>query len=192
MIAGCLGRGVMPLRKPQFFGYDSCMLDKPFMQWWLGRVRVFRDVAAEKLSAEQEAMQRQEEYNRNYEEFLKSGVMPVIAQLVDMLLKNRIVHRVTSWGNQLSVRVHLAWRWGEMVITQSHEDCITFEHHVVTEGEKRGDDSSEDHSHAYDLRDSLPHTLARQEVQFFLGRMAQDLIEEDMPEIPPGELPVAE
>ena len=60
--------------------------------------------------------------------------------------------------------------------------------HIITEGEKRGDDSAEDHSHTYDLRDPLPATLANQELQFFLGRLAQDLVEmEPEPEIPPGE-----
>jgi hypothetical protein len=74
---------------------------------------------------------------------------------------------------------------------QSHEDCVTFEHHVITEGEKRGDDSAEDHSHQYDLRDALPPTIAAQELQFFLSRLAQDLIEGDVgPEIPPGETTV--
>ena len=57
-------------------------------------------------------------------------------------------------------------------------------------GEKRGDDSAEDHSHQYDLRDPLPAAVAEQELQFFLSRMAQDLVEiEPDPEIPPGEIP---
>jgi hypothetical protein len=65
---------------------------------------------------------------------------------------------------------------------------VTFEHHIITEGEKRGDDSAQDHSHVYDLRDPLPPSVAVQELQFFLGRLAQDLIEgEPEPEIPPGE-----
>jgi hypothetical protein len=65
---------------------------------------------------------------------------------------------------------------------------VTFEHHIITEGEKRGEDSAEDHSHTYDLRDALPANVAAQELQFFLGRMAQDLVEpEEQPEIPPGE-----
>ena len=76
---------------------------------------------------------------------------------------------------------------------QSHEDAVTFEHHIITEGEKRGDDSAEDHSHQYDLRDPLPAAVAEQELQFFLGRMAQDLVEpEQEPEIPPGEKPPGE
>ena len=54
----------------------------------------------------------------------------------------------------------------------------------------RGEDSAEDHSHQYDLRDALPATLAQQELQFFLGRLAQDLLEQEPePEIPPGEKP---
>ena len=164
------------------------MLDKGFAKWWLGRVAPFKDVPPEKLAAEREAMDRQQEFNRNYAEFLNGAVLPAIDELVGVLTKNRIVHRVSTWGNQLSLRVHLAWRWGELVITQSHEDAVTFEHHVITEGERRGEDSAEDHSHAYDLRDGLPPTLAGQEIQFFLGRMAQDLVEgEEEPEIPPGE-----
>ena len=166
------------------------MLDKGFAKWWLGRVGPFKDVPPEKLAAEREAMSRQQEFNRNYAEFLNGAVLPAIDELVGVLTKNRIVHRVSTWGNQLSLRVHLAWRWGELVITQSHEDAVTFEHHVITEGERRGEDSAEDHTHAYDLRDPLPPTLAQQEIQFFLGRMAQDLVEgEEEPEIPPGEKP---
>ena len=132
------------------------MLDKSFAKWWLGRVTPFRDVPAEKLSAEREAMAKQQEYNRNYADFLNGAVLPAVDGLVQMMAKHRVVHRVSTWGNQLSIRVHLAWRWGEMVITQSHEDAVTFEHHIITEGEKRGDDSAEDHSHQYDLRDPLP------------------------------------
>jgi len=166
----------------------SFMMDKGFAKWWLSRVVPFRDVAPEKLAAEREAMAQQQEYNRNYEDFLRSAVFPTIEVIVKTLKANEIVHRVSNWGNQLSLRVHLAWRWGELVIMQSHEDCVTFEHHIITEGEKRGDDSAEDHSHTYDLRDALPPTLAVQELQFFMGRLAQDLVEpEPEPEIPPGE-----
>src|SRR4051812_2461760 len=167
------------------------MLDKEFAKWWLGRVVPFRDVPAEKLQAEREAMEQQGDYNRNYEEFLAKAVFPAVESLVQTLGKNRVVHRVSTWGNQLSLRVHLAWRWGELVITQSHEDCVTFEHHIITEGERRGDDSAEDHSHAYDLRDPLPPYIAQEQISFFLGRLAQDLVEIDEPEIPPGEGPPA-
>ena len=164
------------------------MLDKNFQKWWLSRVVPFRDVSPEKLAAEREAMSQQQEYNRNYAEFLNQAVLPSVDAIVKTLGANKIVHRVSSWGNQLSLRVHLAWRWGELVIMQSHEDCVTFEHHIITEGEKRGDDSSEDHTHQYDLRDPLPGSIAEQELQFFLTRLAQDLYEmEPPPEIPPGE-----
>src|SRR5882724_8053371 len=168
------------------------MLDKSFAKWWLGRIRPFRDVAPEKLTAEREAMERQQDYNRNYVDFLKNAVFPGVDALVQVMSKNGIVHRVSTWGNQLSMRIHLAWRWGELVVMQSHEDAITFEHHIITEGEKRGDDSAEDHSHQYDLRDPLPAAVAEQEMQFFLSRLAQDLVEsEPEPEIPPGEAPPA-
>jgi hypothetical protein len=163
------------------------MLDKDFSKWWLGRVVPFRDVPPEKLQAEREAMELQQDYNRNYEEFLAKAVFPAVEQLVQVLAKNRVVHRVSTWGNQLSLRIHLAWRWGELVITQSHEDAVTFDHHIITEGEKRGEDSTEDHAHQYDLRDSLPNTVAQQELQFFLSRLAPDLVESDEPELPPGE-----
>jgi len=164
------------------------MLDKSFAKWWLSRVTPFRDVPAEKLQAEREAMEHQQEYNRNYADFLNNAVLPAVDSLVQMLGKQGIIHRVSTWGNQLSLRVHLQWRWGELVIAQSHEDAVTFEHHIITEGEKRGDDSSEDHSHQYDLRDPLPATVAHSELQFFMSRMAQDLVEGDMePEVPPGE-----
>ncbi|HEV7300272.1 MAG TPA: hypothetical protein VGN72_12960 [Tepidisphaeraceae bacterium] len=166
------------------------MLDKPFAKWWMGRVGPYRDVPPEKLAAEREAMERQQDYNRNYADLLNQGVLPAVDGLVQLLAKNGIVHRVSTWGNQLSLRVHLAWRWGELVITQSHEDAVTFEHHIITEGEKRGDDSAEDHSHQYDLRDPLPTAVVMSELQFFMSRMAQDLVEpEQEPEIPPGEKP---
>ena len=153
------------------------MLDKSFAKWWLERVEPFKDVPPEKLAAEREAMRQQSEYNRNYADFVNGAVLPAVDDLVQMLKKHRVVHRVSTWGNQLSLRVHLAWRWGELVIMQSHEDCVTFEHHIITEGEKRGDESAEDHSHQYDLRDALPGAVAPQELQFFLSRLAQDLIE---------------
>ncbi|HEX4796813.1 MAG TPA: hypothetical protein VH370_23680, partial [Humisphaera sp.] len=69
---------------------------------------------------------------------------------------------------------------------------VTFEHHIITEGEKRGDDSAEDHSHQYDLKDELPMTVAMGELQFFMTRLALDLVEPPPePEIPPGEAPPA-
>jgi hypothetical protein len=164
------------------------MLDKAFSKWWLSRVQPFKDVPPEKLAAEREAMSRQQDFNHNYAEFLDKAVFPAIDALVQVLLKQGIVHRVSTWGNQLSLRIHLAWRWGELVIMQSHEDAVTFEHHIITEGEKRGDDSVEDHSHQYDLRDAIPGAIAAEQIQFFLGRLAQDLVEpEPEPEIPPGE-----
>lgn len=163
------------------------MLDKTFTQWWLARVQPFREVPPEKLAAEHEAMQGQQEFNRNYAEFLNHAVLPAVDDLVKLLARSRIVHRVSTWGNQLSLRVHLAWRWGELAIMQSHEDCVTFEHHIVTEGEKRGDDSAEDHAHAYDLRDPLPPVIVHQELQFFLSRLAQDLVEgPELPDFPTG------
>ena len=166
------------------------MLDKAYSKWWIARVGPFKDVPQEKLSAEREAMARQQEFNRNYADFLDGAVFPAVDDMVKMLAKAGVVHRVSTWGNQLSLRIHLAWRWGELVIMQSHEDAVTFEHHIITEGEKRGDDSAEDHSHQYDLRDALPAQVASQELQFFLGRLAQDLVEpEQEPEIPPGEKP---
>ena len=169
------------------------MLDKTFAKWFLTRVGPFIDVPPEKLAAEREAMSRQQEYNHNYAQFLNEAILPALHALVEVLSKNRVINRVSNWGNQLSLRVHLAWRWGELVIMQSHEDAVTFEHHIITEGEKRGDDSAEDHSHQYDLRDPLPATVAETELQFFLSRLAQDLVEmEPEPELPPGEEPPKE
>jgi hypothetical protein len=165
------------------------MFDRAFAQWWLSRVVQYRDVPPDKLAADREALRRQDDFNRNYAAFLHEAVLPAVDQLVKFFNNNRIVHRVSTWGNQLSLRVHMSWRWGEMVVTQSHEDCVTFEHHIITEGEKRGDDSTQDHSHMYDLRDPLPTSVAFGELQFFLGRLAQDLVEEELPEIPPGEEP---
>ena len=164
------------------------MFDKAFAKWWLTRIAPFADVPLEMLADEPEALKRQQEYNQNYNEFLNHSVLPSVDMLVKLLAANRVIHRVSSWGNQLSIRVHLAWRWGELVIMQSHEDAVTFEHHIITEGEKRGDDSAEDHTHQYDLRDPLPGAVAEQELQFFLSRMAQDLVDYGPePELPPGE-----
>jgi hypothetical protein len=166
------------------------MLDNTFLKWWLARVEPFADVPPEKLSAEREAVERQKEYNHNYREFLDKAVFPEIDAIVETLARNRVIHRVSTWGNQLALRIHMAWRWGELVIMQSHEDAVTFEHHIITEGEKRGDESAEDHHHQYDLRDPLPAAVAAQEIQFFLSRLVQDLVEgEPEPEIPPGEEP---
>jgi hypothetical protein len=162
-------------------------MDTAFMQWFLSRVEPYRDVPAEKLSAEREAMGRQQEHNRNYAEFLNHAVLPAVEQLVGYLGTQRIVHRVSTWGNQLAIRVHLAWRWGELVITQSHEDAVTFEHHIITEGEKRNEDRVEDQSHQYDLHDPIPPIIAEQELAFFMSRLAQDLILEAPTETPPGE-----
>ncbi len=161
-------------------------MDKAFLQWFLGRVEPYRDVPSDKLSAEREAMSLQQDHNRNYADFLNQAVLPAVERLVDILRKQRIVHRVSTWGNQLSIRVHLAWRWGELVITQSHEDAVTFECHVITEGEKRADDRAEDHSHQYDLHDPIPPIVAEQELVFFMTRLAQDLLPE-VEEKPPGE-----
>lgn len=164
--------------------------DPAFAKWWFGRVAPFVDVPDEKLAAEREAVERLKEYNDNYLAFLQSSVFPAVDQLTKLLARERVVHRVSTWGNQLSIRVHLTWRWGELVIMQSHEDAVTFEHHIITEGERRDQDMSEDHHHQYDLRDPLPGAVAQSELQFFLGRLAQDLVELDEgPEIPPGEKP---
>lgn len=169
------------------------MLDKSFAKWWLARVEAFKDVPPEKLAAEQEAVGRQAEYNHHYADFLNGAVLPAVDSLVQVLRRNGVVHRVSTWGNQLSLRLDLTWRWGELVIMQSHMDCITFAHHIITEGEKRGDESTEDHSHQYDLRDPLPGAVAGQELQFFLSRLAQDLVEmESDIEIPPNENPSEE
>ncbi len=163
-------------------------MDKSFTKWFLARIELFIDVPPEKLLAEREAVAQQAEFNQNYASFLNGAVLPAVDALVKTFASNRVVHRVSAWGNQLSVRVHLSWRWAELVIMQSHEDAVTFEHHIITEGEKRGDDSAEDHTHQYDLRDPLPSAVADNELQFFLSRLAQDLVEMDPEaEVPPGE-----
>ena len=155
------------------------MAEESFVDWWLTRVKPFAEVDDVQLKRERTAMEKQQEYNRHYADFLHNAILPGIDELVKIFADNAIVHRVSTWGNQLSLRVHLSWRWGELVIMQSHEDCVTFMHHIITEGEGRGDDSDEEHSHAYDLHDALPTNIAKQELQFFLGRLAQDLIERD-------------
>lgn len=162
-------------------------MDKAFAKWFLSRAVTFRDVPPEKLQAERDAMESQQQYNSNYAEFQRTAFLPSLDVLVKILRDNKIVHRVSTWGNQIALRIHLAWRWGELVVVQSHEDAVSFEHHIITEGERRGDDSAEDHTHQYDLRDPLPASVAVQELQFFLSRLAQDLVEINEPEIPPGE-----
>jgi hypothetical protein len=164
------------------------LFDKSFVKWWTTRLAPFVEVPPEKLAAEREAVERMQEYNQNYQHFLQTSVMPAVEQLIKMMAQAGIVHRVTTWGNQLSVRIHLAWRWGEMVIAQAHEDAVTFEHHIITEGERRGDDMNEDHTHQYDLRDPVPKEIAHYEMMFFMTRLAMDLVEPPPePEIPPGE-----
>ena len=162
------------------------MFDKTFAKWWIGRLAPFVDVPPEKLAAERDAVERMQEFNDNYQNFLQGAIFPVTDQLVKLMTTNRITHRVTTWGNQLSIRIHLAWRWGELVIAQSHEDAVSFEHRIVTEGEKRGDDQSEEHTHQYDLRDPVPPQVAEYEMTFFMSRLAQDLVElPEEPEFPP-------
>ena len=46
--------------------------------------------------------------------YLNGAVLPAVDDLVKVLAKNRVIHRVSTWGNQLALRVHLAWRWGEL------------------------------------------------------------------------------
>lgn len=163
------------------------MLDKVFSDWWVARVQPYRDVVPEKLAAERETEKKQQEYNRHYADFLNHAVLPAVEELVEFLKRQHVVFHVTSWGNQLAVRIHLTWRWGELVIMQSHEDCVTFEHHIITEGERRGEDSADDHTHTYDLRDPIPGIVADQELAFFLSRLVQDLVEDEEPDGPPGE-----
>lgn len=168
-------------------GNNPKQIDRAFSQWWAGRVKPFVEVPDEKLAAEREAVERLREYNDNYLGFLKDCVFPAVDDLTKLLAKDGVVHRVSTWGNQLALRVHLAWRWGELVIMQSHEDAVMFEHHIITEGERRDQDTAEDHHHQYDLRNPLPCALAVNELQFFLGRLAQDLVEQEPgPELPPG------
>ena len=162
-------------------------MDKAFLQWFFDRVEPYREVPPDKLTAEREAAERVEEHNRNYSDFLTNAVFPNTEKLVQFLTGHRIVHRVTTWGNQLSIRVHMAWRWGELVITQSHEDAMSFEHHIITEGEKRSDDHAEDTVHQYDLHDPVPPIIAQQELAFFLSRLVQDLVEDEEPDVPLGE-----
>lgn len=166
-------------------GDSGTGIDGGFAKWWAGRVQPFVDVPEEKLAAEREAVERLKEFNDNYTTFLKTCVFPAVDALTQTLARDRVVHRVSTWGNQLSVRIHLTWRWGELVISQSHEDAVTFEHHIITEGERRDQDQAEDHHHQYDLRDPLPCAVAANELYFFLGRLAQDLTETEGPEMPP-------
>src|SRR2546423_1510864 len=104
--------GFLPVFRP---AHTLChMLDKSFAKWWLNRVVPFKDVAPEKLAAEREAMASQQEFNRNYAEFLNHAVLPAGDNIVKTLRANGIVHRASRWGNQLLLRGDLAWRWAEL------------------------------------------------------------------------------
>jgi hypothetical protein len=161
------------------------MFEKNFSKWVVNRLKPYSEVPPDKLVAEREAAVRQQEFNENYSAFVKTSLLPVIEATTKMLSAARIVHRISTWGNQLSIRVHLTWRWGELVVVQSHEDAVTFEHHIITEGEKRGDDQADDHTHQYDLREPLPDAIAQYEISFFLTRLAQDMVEVNQGELPP-------
>src|SRR5262245_31983779 len=99
--------------RPRALIISRPMLDKSFAKWFVTRVGPSTDVPPEKLAAEREAMQKQQDYNQNYAQFLNGAVLPSVDALVKWLDANRVMHRVSAWGNQLSLRVHLAWRWGE-------------------------------------------------------------------------------
>ena len=64
-------------------------MDKAFVKWFQTRIEPYRDVTPEKLAAEREAMQLQEEHNRNYEQFLHTAVLPAVAQIVETLNEQR-------------------------------------------------------------------------------------------------------
>ena len=66
------------------------MLDKAFAKWWLRRVQPFTDVQPEKLAAERDAIERQQEFNRNYADFLNNAVLPSVDALVKLLAANRV------------------------------------------------------------------------------------------------------
>ena len=74
-------------------------------------------------------MEMQQEYNRNYAEFLNSAVFP---RTSFGHCHSGIVHRVITWAIALPSR-NLAWRWGELVIMQSHEDAFRSST-LITEG----------------------------------------------------------
>jgi len=167
------------------------MFDKSFAQWWLSRVEPFRDVPPEKLAADRESMERQQEFNQHYQTFLQTAVLPVIDALTKFLRSARVVHRISSWGNQISVRIHLAWRWGEMVVSQSHEDGRGVQSPYLQRGRETHGRFGPGFRAPLRSARPLPPTVAAQELHFFLGRMVQDLIDSPPPpEIPPGEKPV--
>ena len=100
------------------------MVDKTFAQWFLTRVQPFRDVPPEKLAAEREAMSKQQEFNNHYAEFLNTAVFPAVESLVQLLAKSGIVHRVSTWGNQLSPRRSPSVIMWCSNVTQSWCDCM--------------------------------------------------------------------
>ena len=165
------------------------MLDKSFAKWWLSRVVPFRDVAPEKLAAEREAMSQQQEYNRNYAEFLNQAVLPAVDAIVKTLAANKIVHRVSSWGNQLvAARAPgvAVGRAGDHAEPRGLRDLRAPHHHRRRKARRRLAPKTIPTPTTCATR--CPATLAVQELQFFLGRLAQDLVEpEPEPEIPPGE-----
>ena len=75
------------------------MIDKAFAKWWLSRAVPFRDVPAEKLAAEREAMSRQQEFNHNYADFLNNAVFPAVDELVKSLTNDRFLIREPPIAN---------------------------------------------------------------------------------------------
>src|SRR5581483_943366 len=104
----------------------------------LKRVQPFCDVPPEKLVAEREAVERQQEYNRNYQEFLSNAVFPAVDALVKLLAANRVTHSVSNLGNQRVGRIHLERIWRELVIAHAHEECVPCDHEDVIDGIVRG------------------------------------------------------
>src|SRR5216110_1520021 len=71
----CGATATLAPRRSRLYCFSQ-MLDRTFAKWWLQRVGPFIDVPPEKLAAERDAMERQQEFNQNYERFLKGAVFP--------------------------------------------------------------------------------------------------------------------
>jgi len=149
----------------------------------------------EMLSAEREAMAKQQDYNQHYGEFLKDAVFPAVEELVQVLSKGADRPSRQHLGKSAFTAGSSAWRWGELVVMQSHEDAVTFEHHIITEG----GEAREETTRRRIIRISTICAISYREpwragsCSFFLTRLALDLVEQEPePEIPPGETPPGE
>ncbi len=151
------------------------MLDKQLVEWWVQHAIAYRKVDVEHVDGEKLEMHRQQGRNQNYLHFLNEAVLPAVERLVQALKKAKIMHRVSAWGNHLSLRIHLTYCWGEIVISQDMPSSASFDIQVMRDDAYDEGDSLCDEEHDYLLDDPIPPGVVDLELQFFLMRLVQDL-----------------